>query len=97
MSVRRTGKMGLTTSQTRTSSLLVASGVPGAPTSVSATAKRIPGITFSKRETTHKCPHVERARGSFKPMTLSAINKVIAPNAQRPKATPNGVKNSGPT
>ena len=38
MSLRRTGKMGLTTSQTRTSSLLVASGVPGAPTVVSATA-----------------------------------------------------------
>jgi hypothetical protein len=65
-------------------------------TSVSATAKRIPGTTFSKRETTHKCHHVERPRGSFKPMTLSAINKVTAPNKQRPNATPNGVKNSRP-
>ena len=38
MSLRRVGKMGLTTSQTRSSSLLVAAGVPGVPTVVSATA-----------------------------------------------------------
>jgi len=65
-------------------------------TSVSATANRIPGITLSKSETTHKWRQVDLSRGKCKPITLSAINKVIAPKAQRPKATPNGVKNSRP-
>jgi hypothetical protein len=65
-------------------------------TSVSATANRIPGITFSKSETTHKWRHVDLSRGSRKPITLSAINNVIAPKAQRPNATPNGVRNSRP-
>jgi hypothetical protein len=65
-------------------------------TSVSATANKIPGITLSKSETTHKWRQIDLSLGNRKPIIFSAINKVIAPNAQRPKATPNGVKNSRP-
>jgi hypothetical protein len=66
-------------------------------TSVSARANNTPGITFSKSETTQRCAHNFPDFGSEIRLYLAQANKVRAPSAQRPKATPNGVKKSRPS
>jgi hypothetical protein len=65
-------------------------------TLVSASAKRIPGITFRRSAITSKCPQILGSLGSSTLFDLAMIIKVSAPNEQRPKATPRGVRNSKP-
>lgn len=47
MSVRRVGRMGITNTQTRTQSLFVASGVPGAVTNITATSTQYGEVSLS--------------------------------------------------
>jgi hypothetical protein len=66
-------------------------------TSVSAKAKRTPGITFNRRDTTHRCVHNFPDFGSGIFLYLAQANNVAAPSAHLPKATPNGVRKSRPS
>ena len=65
-------------------------------TLVSARANKIPGNTFKSNATTNKCPQIFGSFGNSTPFNLAIMIKVSAPNEQRPKATPSGVRNSNP-
>lgn len=66
-------------------------------TLVSANAKRNPGITLSKSETTQRWIQIVRPLGSPIPLKRAHNTNVSAPNETRPNATPTGVKNSSPS
>ena len=65
-------------------------------TFTSANAKRNPGITFNRSDTTQRISQVLFPCGSEMPRSFAIISSDMAPKTTRPNATPAGVKNSRP-
>jgi hypothetical protein len=65
-------------------------------TSVCALANSTPGIEFNNSETTQSFNQILGSFGRLSFLNLRNINKVNAPSAHLPKATPNGVKKLNP-
>ena len=65
-------------------------------TSCWAYANKNPGKTFRSSETTQRINQVLESVGSLMPRIFTISNRIIAPRAHLPKATPTGFRNSSP-